>query len=145
MSAVLLGMGQVRVRGELLPAAEGLPLAGLEPARLHPKEGLALINGTQVSTALALAGLFGAEDVFASAVVAGAMSVDALKGSDSPFDERIHQVRGQPGQIAVAREYRDLIAGCRIPTHFAVNRRSWVRAWTSSARAASHFAWRPMP
>jgi histidine ammonia-lyase len=114
MSAVLLGIGHVRVRGEVLPAIDGLRLAGLEPAKLRPKEGLALINGTQVSTALALAGLFGAEDVFASAIVAGAMSVDALKGSDSPFDDRIHQVRGQPGQIAVAREYRDLIAGSAI-------------------------------
>ena len=75
---------------------------------------MALINGTQVSTALALAGLFGAEDVFAAAVVAGAMSVDALKGSDSPFDARIHLARGQPGQIAVAQEYRDLIAGSAI-------------------------------
>jgi histidine ammonia-lyase len=114
MSAVLLGIGHVRVRGKVLPATDGLRLAGLEPAKLRPKEGLALINGTQVSTALALAGLFGAEDVFASAIVAGAMSVDALKGSDSPFDDRIHQVRGQPGQIAVAREYRDLIAGSAI-------------------------------
>src|SRR5580658_2813739 len=111
LSTVLLGIGQVHVRGATLPAAEGLRLAGLEPLKLRAKEGLALINGTQVSTALALAGLFGAEDVFAAAVVAGAMSVDALKGSDAPFDERIHQVRGQPGQIAVAREYRDLIAG----------------------------------
>ena len=114
LSTVLLGIGQVRVRGATLPAAEGLGLAGLEPLKLRAKEGLALINGTQVSTALALAGLFGAEDVFAAAVVAGAMSVDALKGSDAPFDERIHQVRGQPGQIAVAREYRDLIAGSAI-------------------------------
>ena len=79
---------------------------GSQPSKLRAKEGLALINGTQVSTALALAGLFGAEDLLAAAVVAGAMSVDALKGSDAPFDERIHQVRGQPGQIAVAREYR---------------------------------------
>jgi histidine ammonia-lyase len=123
MSAVLLGIGHVRVRGEVLPATDGLRLAGLEPAKLRPKEGLALINGTQVSTALALAGLFGAEDVFASAIVAGAMSVDALKGSDSPFDDRIHQVRGQPGQIAVAREYRDLIAGSAIrASHLACTR-----------------------
>ena len=114
LSATLLGVGRVRVRGEMLPAMEGLRVAGLEPIKLHAKEGLALINGTQVSTALGLAGLFGAEDVFAAAVVAGAMSVDALKGSDSPFDDRIHQVRGQPGQIAVAREYRDLIAGSAI-------------------------------
>jgi histidine ammonia-lyase len=114
LSTVLLGIGQVRVRGAILPASEGLALAGLSPLKLRAKEGLALINGTQVSTALALAGLFGAEDVFAAAVVAGAMSVDALKGSDAPFDARIHEVRGQPGQIAVAREYRDLIAGSAI-------------------------------
>jgi histidine ammonia-lyase len=102
---------------------------------------LALINGTQVSTALALAGLFGAEDVFAAAVVAGAMSVDALERQRSPFDERIQLARGQPGQIAVAREYRDLIAGSairashldcsgyRTPTRSAASRRSWARAW----------------
>ncbi len=114
LSTALLGIGEVRVGGAVRPAAEGLRVAGLEPLKLRAKEGLALINGTQVSTALALAGLFGAEDVFAAAVVAGAMSVDALKGSDSPFDERIQDVRGQPGQIAVAREYRGLIAGSAI-------------------------------
>lgn len=114
MSTVLLGIGSVRVLGKVLPAMEGLRLAGLEPVKLRAKEGLALINGTQVSTALALAGLFGAENLFGAAVVAGAMSVDALKGSDAPFDERIHQVRGQPGQIAAARAYRDLIAGSAI-------------------------------
>jgi histidine ammonia-lyase len=102
------------LHGVVLPAVEGLKAAGLEPIKLHAKEGLALINGTQVSTALALAGLFGAEDVFGAALVGGAMSVDALKGSDSPFDDRIHQVRGQPGQIAVAREYRELLAGSAI-------------------------------
>ena len=114
LSTTLLGIGEVRMGGAVRPAAEGLRVAGLEPLKLRAKEGLALINGTQVSTALALAGLFGAEDVFAAAVVAGAMSVDALKGSDSPFDERIQEVRGQPGQIAVAREYRGLIAGSAI-------------------------------
>jgi histidine ammonia-lyase len=114
LSAALLGLGQVRVRGAILPAADGLRQAGLAPIKLHAKEGLALINGTQVSTALGLAGLFGAENLFAAAIVAGAMSVDALKGSDSPFDDRIQQLRGQPGQIAVAREYRELIAGSAI-------------------------------
>jgi histidine ammonia-lyase len=114
LGTVLLGIGQVRVHGRVLPAAEGVSLAGLRPFKLRAKEGLALINGTQVSTALALAGLFGCEDLFAAAVVAGAMSVDALKGSDSPFDARIHQARGQPGQIAVARIYLDLIAGSAI-------------------------------
>jgi len=114
LSVVLLGVGEVRVGGRVLPAAEGLALAGLAPFELRAKEGLALINGTQVSTALALAGLFGAEDLFAAAVVAGAMSIDALKGSDSPFDARIHLARGQPGQIGVAKAYLDLIAGSAI-------------------------------
>jgi histidine ammonia-lyase len=114
LGAVLLGVGQVRIAGELRPAAEGLQRAGLEPLTLRPKEGLALINGTQVSTALALRGLFGAEDVFGAAVVAGALSVDALKGSDAPFDPRIHAARGQPGQIEVARAYRRLLAGSTI-------------------------------
>ncbi|HEY0801252.1 MAG TPA: histidine ammonia-lyase, partial [Steroidobacteraceae bacterium] len=114
LSTILLGLGHVRIRGVAMPASDGLRMAGLQPIKLRAKEGLALINGTQVSTALALAGLFGAEDVFAAAVVAGAMSVDALKGSDSPFDERIQQVRGQPGQIAVAREYRELLTGSAI-------------------------------
>jgi histidine ammonia-lyase len=114
MSTVLLGIGSVRVADRVLPAREGLRLAGLEPLKLRAKEGLALINGTQVSTALALSGLFGAEDLFAAAMVAGAMSVDALKGSDAPFDDRIHQARGQAGQIAVARDYRELLAGSAI-------------------------------
>jgi len=114
LSAVLLGVGEVRIDGHRLPATEGLRRAGLTPIRLRPKEGLALINGTQVSTALALAGLFGAEDLWAAAVLSGAMSVDALKGSDVPFDERIHLTRGQPGQIEVARLYRALLAGSAI-------------------------------
>jgi histidine ammonia-lyase len=114
LSAALLGIGRVRVGGNILAAAEGLARAGLAPAKLGAKEGLALINGTQVSTALALAGLFGAEDVLAAGIVGGAMSVDALKASDAPFDDRIHQVRGQPGQIAVAGAYRRLIAGSEI-------------------------------
>jgi histidine ammonia-lyase len=114
MSLALLGLGDVHVGGKRLSAAEGLKIAGLTPVQLRAKEGLALINGTQVSTALALAGLFGAENVFAAAMVSGALSVDALKGSDSPFDERIHLARGQPGQLAVAKLYRELIAGSAI-------------------------------
>jgi histidine ammonia-lyase len=114
LSTVLLGIGHVRMGGKILTAAEGLARAGLQPVELGAKEGLALINGTQVSTALALAGLFGAEDVLAAAVVAGAMSVDALKGSDAPFDDRIHRARGQPGQIIIARQYRELTAGSEI-------------------------------
>jgi histidine ammonia-lyase len=114
LGAALLGMGQVRIDGEILPAAQGLAHAGLSAFKLRAKEGLALINGTQVSTALALAGLFGAEDLLAAALVAGAMSVDALKGSDAPFDPRIHAVRGQPGQITVAEAIRGLLAGSAI-------------------------------
>ncbi len=114
LGAVLLGIGKVRINGKTQDAAQGLKAAGLQPFKLRAKEGLALINGTQVSTALALVGLFGAEDLFAGAVVAGAMSVDALKGSDAPFDARIHAARRQPGQIAIAREYLQLMAGSAI-------------------------------
>ncbi|QRY80063.1 histidine ammonia-lyase [Pseudomonas sp. PDNC002] len=109
MSATLLGVGQVRHEGRILDATEGLAIAGAEPLVLGPKEGLALINGTQVSTALALRGLFAAERLFISAVVAGSLSVEALKGSFVPFDARIQEVRGQPGQIAVAALYRELL------------------------------------
>ena len=87
---------------------------GLEPLELAPKEGLALLNGTQVSTALALAGLFAIQDVFGAALVTGALSVDALKGSDVPFDDRIHVLRRQPGQRRVARALKRLLAGSRI-------------------------------
>jgi histidine ammonia-lyase len=114
MSAALMGWGTVRRDGVVMPAAEGLAAAGLAPLTLGPKEGLALLNGTQVSTALALEGLFAAENVFAAAVVAGAMSVDAAKGSDTPFDARIHELRGHQGQIEVAAAYRRLLAGSRI-------------------------------
>ena len=109
LSAVLIGVGQVRHEGQVLSAEEGLRIAGLQPLVLRPKEGLALINGTQVSTALALRGLFAAEKLFAAAVVAGSLSVEALKGSYVPFDARIQAVRGQPGQIDVAALYRELL------------------------------------
>ena len=114
LCAALIGVGEVRVAGKTLSATQGLAHAGIAPLALRPKEGLALLNGTQVSTALALLGLFGAEDVFAAAVVAGALSVDAAMGSDTPFDERIHALRGHAGQIEVARRYRDLLSGSGI-------------------------------
>ncbi len=123
MAAALIGVGEVSYKGEVLDAAEGLKRAGLAPLVLGPKEGLALLNGTQVSTALALEGLFGAADVFAAATVAGALSVDAVKGSDTPFDPRIHEVRGQPGQREMAALYRDLLAGSQIrQSHLACGR-----------------------
>jgi histidine ammonia-lyase len=114
LAATLLGVGQVRVGGRVMPAAKGLRRIGLEPLELAPKEGLALLNGTQVSTALALAGLFAIQDIFAAALVTGALSVDALKGSDVPFDDRIHVLRRQPGQRRVARALKRLLAGSRI-------------------------------
>jgi histidine ammonia-lyase len=114
LSLSLLGIGEVRHRGETIAAAEGLRRAGLAPIQLRAKEGLALINGTQVSTALAIKGLLRIESVFAAAMVAGALSVDAALGSDAPFDPRIHQARGQPGQIDVAARYRGLLAGSAI-------------------------------
>ena len=112
--AALLGEGRVDLAGEVMPAKEALDRLGLAPLELGPKEGLALINGTQASTAIALDALFMAERVFAAAISAGALSVDALKGSIKPFDPRISAVRGQPGQIAVAARIRDLLDGSEI-------------------------------
>jgi histidine ammonia-lyase len=113
--------GSVGASGDLAPLAHlALALLGIgevrlaEPLRLAPKEGLALLNGTQVSTALALAGLFAAEDAFAAATVAGALSVDAAAGSDTPFDPRIQALRGHAGQIEVAARYAKLLAGSEI-------------------------------
>ena len=114
LALALLGIGDVRVGGKTQPAQEALHRAGLVPIRLAPKEGLALLNGTQVSTALALIGLFAAEDLFAAAVVAGSMSVDAAAGSDTPFDSRIHALRGHAGQRDVAACYASLLAGSEI-------------------------------
>ncbi len=114
MSLALMGEGFVRVRGKVKPAAEALAEAEIAPITLAAKEGLALINGTQVSTALALHGLFLAERLLEAATVTGALSVDAARGSDTPFDARIHAVRGQPGQIASAAVMRELLRGSEI-------------------------------
>ena len=114
LSAVLLGEGEVMMDGERLPAGAVLKRLGLAPIDLAAKEGLALLNGTQVSTALALDGLFAGLDVFSAALAAGAMSVDAVLGSDTPFDPRIHALRGQPGQSAVARLLAGLLLGSEI-------------------------------
>ena len=121
MTLAMLGEGQVRVKGELIPAALALQQAGIAPVLLAAKEGLALINGTQVSTALTLHGLFLAERLIEAGTVTGAMSVDAAKGSDAPFDARIHAVRGQPGQIASAAIYRSLLTGSAIRQSHLVN------------------------
>ena len=114
LTAALMGEGEFVVDGARVPASPALARAGLAPLALGPKEGLALINGTQVSTALAIDALLRFEQVFCSAVVAGALTLDAARGSDGPFDERIHAVRGHPGQIEAARAYRRLLAGSEI-------------------------------
>jgi len=113
--------GSVGASGDLAPLAHlSLALLGVgevqhpQPIQLAPKEGLALLNGTQVSTALALRGLFAVEDIFAAAVAAGALSVDAAAGSDTPFDARIHELRGHAGQRDVAKHYVTLLEGSEI-------------------------------
>jgi histidine ammonia-lyase len=114
MSTVLLGVGEVECGGKILTADEGLKRAGLTRITLAAKEGLALLNGTQTSTALALVNLFAIDNLYATAIVAGALSVDAAEGSASPFDARIHELRGHPGQIAAAAAYRELLANSPI-------------------------------
>ncbi|GAA5647510.1 MULTISPECIES: histidine ammonia-lyase [Vibrio] len=109
MSTVLLGEGQARHKGEILSGHEALKVAGLKPITLAPKEGLALLNGTQASTAFALEGLFIAEDLYASGTVCGAMSVEAALGSRRPFDPRIHRVRGHRTQMDAALAYRHML------------------------------------
>ncbi len=114
MTLALLGEGEMLVAGSRRPALPALESAGIKPLKLQAKEGLALINGTQTSTALALHALFAFEPVLKSALVVGALTVDAARGSDGPFDPRIHALRGQPGQIDVAMAYRALLAGSQI-------------------------------
>jgi histidine ammonia-lyase len=114
MASVLIGEGEACVDGEIVPAKKALADAGIKPLVLGPKEGLALLNGTQVSTAIALAAVFRTENVLAAALVAGAMTADAVKGSDTPFDRRIQSVRGHGGQIAVASVLRELMRDSEI-------------------------------
>ncbi|MBX9627128.1 MAG: histidine ammonia-lyase [Gemmataceae bacterium] len=121
MTAAMLGVGRMVVAGRTVPSGEALAAAGLAPVVLGPKEGLALLNGTQFSTAYALAGLFEAEVVFRTALVTGALSTDAARGSDAPFDERIHLLRRHPGQVRVAAALRGLMAGSAIRSSHLVN------------------------
>ena len=114
LTAVMIGVGEAVFEGERLPAAAALSRAGLSPVVLGPKEGLALLNGTQFSTAYALAGLFDAEILFQAALVTGALSTDAARGSDAPFDPRIHALRRHRGQIDTADALRALMAGSAI-------------------------------
>ncbi|EAR52352.1 histidine ammonia-lyase [Oceanicola granulosus HTCC2516] len=114
MAAAMIGAGEATYQGARLPAAEALARAGLAPIRLGPKEGLALINGTQFSTACALVGLWSAWDCVRAAIVTGALSTDAIMGSTAPLAAAIHRLRGQPGQIAFADAQRALLEGSEI-------------------------------
>jgi histidine ammonia-lyase len=114
LATVMIGVGEAFIGGQRLPAAEALQRAGLQPIVLGAKEGLALLNGTQFSTAYALAGLFAIENVFQAALVTGALSVEAAKGSDTPFDPRIHALRRHRGQVDAAAALRGLMDGSAI-------------------------------
>ncbi len=114
MTLALMGEGEFVVDSRRVPAAPLLAHHGIAPLVLSAKEGLALINGTQTSTALALHALFSFEPVLEAALVVGALTVDAARGSDGPFDPRIHALRGQRGQIDVAQYYRALLQGSAI-------------------------------
>ena len=114
MTAVLIGEGQAEYQGRLMPGAMALAAAGLVPIALGPKEGLAFINGTQFSTAFALAGLFDGWNAAQTALVTSALSTDAIMGSTAPLQPEIHELRGHAGQIEAARFMRDLLAGSEI-------------------------------
>lgn len=110
----LLGVGDVRYQGKIISALDGLKITGMVPIELEAKEGLALLNGLQASTALAITALFTCENLFATALVSGALAVDAAKGSYVPFDDRIHLIRGHQAQRDVATQFRVLLTGSDI-------------------------------
>ena len=114
LTAAMMGEGDVRVLGDVLSAKNALNNASLEPLVLAAKEGLGMINGTQVSTALALVGLFDAWNLVTTALVTGAMASDAMMASTAPFRSEIHALRGHPGQIAVGNSLRGLLSGSEI-------------------------------
>jgi len=118
IALTLLGKGNARYKGRHMKATTALKKAGLEPVRLGPKEGLALINGTSVATAILAQTLVEAQDLIRLADTAAAMTVEALQGTDVPFDPRVHALRPHPGQIATAKNMKALLRGSRIlPSH----------------------------
>ncbi len=114
MAAVMMGHGDAEYDGKTLPGGDALAAAGLSPVELGPKEGLALINGTQFSTAYALGGLFDAWRAAQSALVTSALTTDAIMGSTAPLQPEIHELRGHRGQIEAAQAMRALLAGSEI-------------------------------
>ncbi len=121
MTAIMIGVGEAFTKAGRLPAREALAQAGLEPIVLGPKEGLALLNGTQFSTAAALAGLFDAETLYQAALVTGALATEGARGTDTPFDSRIHKLRKHRGQIETAEALRQLMAGSALRASHLVN------------------------
>lgn len=121
MSATLIGEGDAFYRGEKMSAAKALNAAGMAPIELQAKEGLALLNGTQASTALALAGLFGAWRLGVTSLTTAALSIDAAMGSSAPFHDEIHQLRGHQGQIDSAKRLRNLLSGSEIRESHSVD------------------------
>ena len=111
LAAPLIGEGFVHAFGQVMPTKEAFARTGLNSVTLHPKEGLSLLNGTQVSTALALIGAFEARQALDTAVIIGALTTEAVLGSVQPFEDRLHQIRRHPGQIEIARRLRGLTAG----------------------------------
>lgn len=111
IAAAMIGEGRISAAGDVLPARDALVHAGMVPLDLEAKEGLAMLNGTQVSTALALGAAIDVRQALDTAVIAGALTTEAVLGSVVPFEERIHRVRRQPGQIEVARRLRVLTEG----------------------------------
>ena len=122
LAITLLGEGEVTYKGRRIPAREALQATGLEPISLHPKEGLALNNGTTVMIAMAALGLHDGTKLFKTADIAGALSLEALHGVPYAFDERTHDLRPHTGQRLVARNIRRLIEGSEIIDHFKGNR-----------------------
>ncbi len=121
MAAAMIGVGEIFIGNARMPATEALTQAGLAPLELGPKEGLALLNGTQFSCAYALSALFEAERLYRTALVTGLLATEAAKGSDTPFDPRIHALRGHAGQIETADALRRLMAGSAIRASHAVD------------------------
>ena len=153
LGLVLIGEGEATVEGDRLPGGEALARAGLTPVALGPKEGLAIINGTHLMAATGALAVLDAQRLLEAAVVAVALSLEAFKGSTVPFDPRLHERRGQPGQAAVAERLRALLTAarssratptagaCRIRTRSAARRRCWApsatRSPTSPARSSA--------
>ena len=110
----LIGEGEIQVNGQRVPAGDALRAAGIEPLELEPKEGLALINGTQGMLAVGLVAADRARALARTADITAAMTIEAILGTDRPFDERLHRLRPHPGQLASAANLRALLAGSEI-------------------------------